>query len=163
MDGRFKIDINQLHPHGTEGTVATLALKVDRLLRDHTSEFDRIIHQYDQIINRPNADPDVVMRALEQKTRILNNISDNSTRIALSIERERRVTEEKNRTLALNKSSAVRLLDHQLRVQRGIHAEIDPSLAHKPTKVRMYDLGTKFIATVGVGAYDRNFDFPEPP
>jgi hypothetical protein len=162
MGGSVNIDLHRVSSPSDRGTIETLTAKVDRLMRDHAQEFSRLIEQYDQIINRPNLDPELKMRALESKAKILNNLSDNSTRIALSIERERRMIEEKARTAAINKQSAVRLIEHGRKVQKSLNPGIDPSLATKPPKVRMYDPGAKFVATVGLDRFDPEEDLPEP-
>lgn len=139
------------------GAMEALTVKVDRLMRAHDLQFEALIHQYDQIISRPNISPDVQMRAIEAKTRLLTAISDNASRIALAVQRDRKLVEEQNRTKAIDRSSAIRLIDHNRKVQNN-PIDIDPAGATRPPKVRMYEVDDLFKATVGLP----EMDMPEP-
>lgn len=161
MDGlNNNLEINITGPN--RGTFESLTQKVDRMMRDHNQEFDRSIAQYDQIIDKQHIAPDIRMKAINAKSRLLNNMSDNSTRIALVIERERRLSDSKQKTKAINLMAAVRLAETRRKIARSGQLDIDPSMANFPPKYMMYDVGAKIVATIGLQPCVFDEDLPEP-
>jgi hypothetical protein len=141
------VDIHKSTPI-QRGGLESLSVKVDRLMRAHDRQFDQLIAQYDAIIAKPHVDPMVSMRAIEAKTRLLTAISENASRIALAIQREQKLMDDRGRTKAIDRATAIRLIDHNRKVQNNpVNVSIVGST--KPPKVRMFELGYVFKATVG--------------
>lgn len=157
MDGPSEI----LIPNSSTSLVDQMALKVDRMMRDHQREFDRTIRQFDDLLAKPNLHPDMILRVLDRKTSYLNSVSENATRIALTLERQRRTIEEGRRTNLMSVQAAERMMRRQ-KVTTVASANDQTVAVHCPSqpKVRMFVPGAKLRPTIGM---TRIGDLPEPP
>jgi len=165
MDGDVHLKVNgatvpganlhQLYPNMEFVAVEQLALKVDRLMKRYDGQFARMIFQCDSVIENPLTDPTLKVQAMKTKASLLNSMSNDAARIALTVERQRRMAIEKAKTITQNKAAAIKLLDINRRAAKA--GEIDASLANRQPKVRMFMPGAKFEPTVGLNAPEPEF------
>lgn len=146
-------NLSQLYPNMEFATVEQLSMKVDRLMKRYDSEFAKTVQQFDAVIENPHAEHMLKVRTIEAKVRLLNSMSSDAARIALAVERQRRVAMEKSKENTKSKALALRMIEQSRKAVRV--GEIDPSLAKRQPKVRMFLPGAKLTPTVGL-------DMPEP-
>lgn len=139
-------DVHTLYPSMERIQLEELSVKVDNAIKVNQLQFQQLVRQYDHLIEDPQCAPDIRARALEAKARLINVNAESATRIALTIERERRRALEKAKVQTDNKKLAVRLLEHN-RAAAKIKA-FNPVEASAKPKVRMPVPGQKFQATI---------------
>jgi hypothetical protein len=143
-------NLAQLYPNMEVASVEQMAIKVDRLMKRYDQEVARLILQYDAVIENPHMEHTIRLRTIEAKTRLLTAMSSDASRIALTVERQRRQALERAKEVANNKKLAIKLLEHNRKAARVADVYADSSVANRQPKVRMFVPGAKFSPTVGL-------------
>lgn len=143
-------DLHALYPSQDRIHLEELSVKIDNAIKVNQLQFRQLVQQYDRLIEDPHCSPEIKARALEAKARLVNVNAESATRIALTIERERRRALEKAKVQTDNKKLAVRLLEHNRMAAKvskltGFRNQIE---AVGRPKVRMPIPGQKFRATI---------------
>lgn len=137
---------------GTLDRLDRMQVQVETIGKWQRDRLCKTIDQYDQLISDPHIDSASKLRAIESKARCLAILGNNSNRIGIALERERREHEVRNYT----KIRAVEVMNTSERLrQRALSLNV-PSANHIPEfmtpKVRMFVPGCILKATVGNGA-----------
>lgn len=125
--------------------------QIENLTRWQEAQLRRTIEQYDKILERPGVTPDALLRIVEAKTRALSRLGDNSSRVSLALERERREAERNQYKLLQRQKLALSVSRSAAKGVVRPHEVPD----FRPPRVRMFAIGCEFKATVGLGALER--------
>lgn len=143
-----KPNLHQLYPSMVDASAEIVSMKVDQLLSRYDREMRVLIDQYDRLIENPRADPAVIAKAIADKARLIKSASEDVSRVALMAHRQKSLALQKAKIESVNKSTAVKLLDHKRKVEKSNGLFYDHEIASRPPKVLMFEPGAPFVGTV---------------